>query len=81
MNRLTYQTTGGNFSEADTFAQLIEYLRLAEEASYAIGHHRKANDDKVTGQGFLAIGEMLKMTQVNITNLATGKLRKQGGFR
>jgi hypothetical protein len=75
-NRLPYETIGGAVSEADTFAQLLEYLRLAEEACYTIGHLRKANDDNLSGQGFLAIGEMLKMTERNILALATrgGKL-------
>ena len=74
-NRLPYETIAGNLSEAHTYAQLIEYLRMAEEACYVLGHYKKANDDKVVGQGFLAIGEMLRMTQNNITKLATGKLR------
>lgn len=69
--RLPYETTAGQISEADTFAQLLEYLRLAEEAAYTIGHLRKANDDETCGQGFLAIGEMLKMTQVNVTKFVT----------
>lgn len=77
-NRLPYSTTGGQVSEADTFAQMLEYLRMAEEAAYTIGHLRKANDDELTGQGWLAIGEMLKMTQRNITKLATGALGIKG---
>lgn len=83
MTRLIYETKGGHVSEADTFAQLLEYLRLAEEACYVIGHLRKANDDSKggVGQGFLAIGEMLKLTQINVTNLATGKVRRSAGYR
>lgn len=77
MNRLKYETKGGSFSEADTFSQMIEYLRLASEASYMIGHHRKENNDLVTGQGFLVVGEMLEMTLINVTKLATGKLKLQ----
>ena len=74
-NRLPYETIGGNLSEADTFAQLLEYLRLAEEASYSIGHLRKANDDNLTGQGFLAIGQMLRNVQRGVLSLATSKGR------
>lgn len=77
-NRLPYSTTAGQVSESDTFAQMLEYLRMAEEAAYTIGHLRKANDDNLTGQGWLAIGEMLKMTQHNITKLATGPLGISG---
>ena len=74
INRLPYETKGGNVSEADTFAQLLEYLRMAQEAAYTLGHLRKANDDEVTGQGFIAVGEMFKPIIKNITTLATGKL-------
>lgn len=77
-NRLPYSTTAGHVSEADTFAQMLEYLRMAEECAYTIGHLRKANDDELTGQGWLAIGEMLKLTQRNITKLATGALGISG---
>lgn len=77
-NRLPYSTTAGQVSESDTFAQMLEYLRMAEEAAYTIGHLRKANDDNLTGQGWLAIGEMLKLTQRNITKLATGSLGISG---
>jgi hypothetical protein len=73
MTRLRYETLAGNLSESDTFMQLIEHLRLAEEAAYIIGHYKKANDDLMVGQGFLAIGEMLKLTIHNVTKLATRK--------
>jgi hypothetical protein len=76
-NRLKYETKGGQISESDTFAQLLEYLRMAEEACYTLGHIRKANDDNLTGQGFLAVGEMFKLTQHNVIKLATGKIRLQ----
>ncbi len=81
MTRLPYETVAGNVSEADTFAQLLEYLRLAQEACYTIGHLKKSNDDEVTGQGFIAIGEMLKLTQRNVTKLATGPAKGLKGWR
>lgn len=80
-NRLPYETKGGNLSSADTYSQLIEYLRLAEEACYVLGHYHKSQDDWHKGQGFLAIGEMLKMTGINVTNLATRSLRAQSGYK
>jgi predicted nucleotide-binding protein (sugar kinase/HSP70/actin superfamily) len=81
VTRLPYETIGGQVSEADTFSQLIEHLRLAEEAAYTIGHLRKMQDDNLTGQGWLAVGEMLKMTQINVTNFATRSMRVQAGYR
>ena len=72
-NRLPYDTIGGNVSEAGTFAQLTEYLRLAEECCYTIGHLNKANDDKVRGEGFLRFGKMLAKVNEQVTFLATTK--------
>lgn len=72
-NRLSYETKGGNLSESDTYAQLLEYLRMSQECCYMLGHLRKANDDEVTGQGFIACGELFKKLQIEVTRLATGK--------
>jgi hypothetical protein len=72
-NRLRYETTGGHVSESATFAQLTEYLRLAEEACYTIGHLNKANDDAVRGEGFLRTGKMLAKVREQVTMLATSK--------
>lgn len=68
-------------TEAEIFTRVLENLRLAEEAAYILGHFYKAQDDFAHGQGLLAVGEMLKMTQINITNLATKAMRSQAGFR
>lgn len=70
-------------TEADIYTSLMERLRLAEEAAYILGHYFKAQDtsDFDKGQGFLAVGEMLKMTQLNVTNLATRGLRQKAGLR
>lgn len=68
-------------TEADIYSQLLEHLRLAEEASYTIGHLHKAQDDFEHGQGFLAVGEMFRMTQINATNIATRKLRAKAGYK
>jgi hypothetical protein len=81
MTRLPYETRAGQPSEADTFAQLLEYLRLAEEAAYLIGHLRNAQNDKLEGRCWLEIGEMLKFTQKNITSLATKRFNLRTGYR
>ena len=73
---MKYETRAGQVSESDTFMRMIEHLRKAQEDAYTIGHLKKANGDELIGQGFLAIGEMLKMMVVNVTRLATkGKLQ------
>ena len=80
-NRLTYETRAGYVSESDTYAQLMEHLRMAEEACYTLGHLAKMQSDDLKGQGWLAIGEMFKLSQVNVTNLATGSMRKKAGLK
>lgn len=71
-----------NQTEAEVFAHLSEQLRLAEEAAYIIGHYYKAQDisDFDLGQGFLAVGEMLRMTQLNVQNIATKSMRVKAGL-
>lgn len=70
-------------TEAEVFTHLVEQLRLSEEAAYIIGHYYKAQDtsDFDLGQGFLAVGEMLRMTQLNVMNVATKSLRDAAGFK
>lgn len=72
-----------NQTEAEVFTHLIEQLRLSEEAAYIIGHYYKAQDtsDFDLGQGFLAVGEMLKMTQHNVMNIATKAMRQAAGYQ
>lgn len=57
----------------ETFAKLIEHLRLAQEDSAMMAHLRR-DDDKLIAQGWLAISEMLKKTQAQVTKLAIGRL-------
>jgi hypothetical protein len=75
-NRLDYETIGGALSESVTYSQLIEHLRLASEASYALGHLRKANDDETIGSGFLGIGQLLERMVTQVTALATRGIRQ-----
>lgn len=58
-------------SQSEIFVHLLEMLRLSEEAAYILGHYYKAQDDFNRGQGFLALGEMFKMTQKSVTAIAT----------
>ena len=73
-HRLNYETLAGHLDESGTHMQLIEHLRKAAEAAYIIGHFKKANGDKLIGQGFLAIGQLLEKTVEQVTKLAGGKL-------
>ena len=68
-------------TDAEVFSRLTGRLALLEEGAYTLGHFHKAQDDFEKGQGFLAVGEMFRLTAINLTNLATKSLRQQGGFR
>lgn len=69
--RLPWETRAGSFDKPATQMQLIEHLRLAAEAAYGIGHYLKANDDKLIGQGYLGIGQLLEKTADQVAKLAT----------
>ena len=80
MTRLKIETRGGTPSEADTFAQLLEHLRLAQECAAVIGHLRKANDDHITGDMWILVAEMFKKTEKRVTQLAMGPTRSLTGY-
>jgi len=68
MTRLPYSTTGGQVTEADTFEQLSEYMRLAEECCYTIAHLARANDNTPRADGFLKAGQNLsRMRELLVT--------------
>lgn len=62
-------------TNGETFAKLIEHLRLAQEDSAMLGHLAQSNDDKIKGLGWLAISEALKLMQHKVTQLATKGLQ------
>ncbi len=62
-------------TQGETFAELIEHLRKAQESSAVLGHLAQANDDKRMGLGWLNVSEGLKRTQHLVTQLALGKLQ------
>lgn len=68
-------------TKGEILARISERLKKAEDISYTIGHLYKEQGDFAFGQGFLAIGEMFRMTNINVVNLATGKLRKDANLR
>lgn len=62
-------------TQGEKFAEFIEHVRKAQEAAAMLGHLAKANDDDMMGQGWLAISEMMKLTCINATKLATRRLQ------
>ena len=70
----TYETEGGQASEAVTFSRLIEHLRLASEACYTLGHLKKSTGAELIGTGYLAMGQLLERMVQQATNIAIGKM-------
>jgi len=61
-------------TEGETYSQLMEYVRKAQESSAMMAHLRKANDDHVGALAWLAISENFKRMQHNLTQLAMRKM-------
>jgi hypothetical protein len=75
--RLPYETKGGYVSEGETFSQLTEHLRLAEECCYTISHLARGNDDHIRADGFLRSGQNLAKMRELITTFTTSRGRMQ----
>lgn len=56
-------------TKGEEFAKLIEHLRYAQENASMLAHLNR-DDSKLVAQGWLAVSEMLKLTQHNVTKLA-----------
>lgn len=71
----------------ETFAKLIEHLRLAQEAAATIAHLHNANvsegligsgsasKERAMAVGWLTISEGIKLMQHNVTRLAQGRMQ------
>jgi hypothetical protein len=57
-------------TQGECFAQLIEHIQKVQETAATLGHLRMPNDDRLTGQGFIAVSEMFKKIAIEVTNLA-----------
>lgn len=77
-NRLHYETLAGRPTKGLVFAQLIEQLRLAQEAAALLGHLHNTEDnqmDKILAHGWLGISELLKRLTHRVTEMAKGSLQ------
>lgn len=66
-----YETFAGRPSRQDTYGKLIDHLREAQDQAYLLGHIMKEDGESVSGQGFLAIGELLGRVASQTQKLAT----------
>lgn len=72
-----YETIGGLPSRGITFAKLVDHLREAQECCALLGHlHNTENNsrDKLIGQGWLLVAELLRKMQHQVTSMAQGKI-------
>jgi hypothetical protein len=76
-----YELKAGTFSEGETYFKIIDLLDQLMDQVGVLGHYKKENGDELVGQGFLAIVDMLRIVRIQITNLATGKIRKSAGYK
>lgn len=58
---------------SEEYAKLMEHLRKAQEASSMIAHLVR-DDNRLLAQGWLGIGEMFKMVQHKVTQMAIGRM-------
>jgi hypothetical protein len=70
MVKYKYQTQAGMPTKGLEFSQMIDALRQAQEHAIMLSH-LTADEDKLVAQGWLAVSEMLKLTVINVTKLAT----------
>lgn len=65
-------------TRGETYSRLLEHLRKAQEESAMMGHllsAEGAKEDKVLGNAWITISELLKQMQHNVTQLATRGLQ------
>jgi hypothetical protein len=79
-NRLPYETSAGNLSASDTYAQLLENLRLAEEDCRLLGNMRKSAGDNPNYRRWRQIADNFLKVQKVISVLAEGKTKTSVGF-
>lgn len=65
-------------THGETYAKLIEHLRLAQEDAAMLGHLRRAEGDskgRILADGWLTVSEALKLMQRKVGQLAQGRLQ------
>lgn len=65
-------------TRGETYAQLLEYLVKAQEASAMLAHLHNTEGsslDATLAKGWLGISELLKRMQTQVTKMAMGRLQ------
>lgn len=65
-------------TRGETFSQLLEHLRKAQECAAMMAHlHNTEGNptDRLLARGWLGVGEMFKLLQHKVTEMAIGRLQ------
>jgi len=62
-------------TKGESYSKLMEHLRKAQEEAAMLSHLSNANDDRKMAIGWLAVSEMFKKVQHQVTTMATKGLQ------
>lgn len=74
----SFSTIGGIATKDEAYRKLMHHLEEAENQALVIGHLHNTEDDnmsKLLAKGWYGVGEMLKMTRVQIRELAMKRMQ------
>lgn len=77
MAQQRWETQGGLPTPALMYEQLLEHLRLAQENAAMLAHLQRTEDkvkDMALANGWLAIAELFRRVEIQVTLLAQGRL-------
>ena len=75
---MSYETLAGLPTPGITYAKLMDHLREAQDCAALLAHLQKTEDgvrDTAVGNGWLAIAELFRRVQAQVTTLAQGRLQ------
>ena len=73
-----YETTAGQVTRSDTFAQLNEHLIRCQELCAVMAHLHNLQDnhmDSLLSKGWLGMSELFKRMQHEVIEMTKGKLQ------
>ncbi len=80
VNRLPYETQGGDLAASETFKQLIEYMILISEDARKIANLRQAANDTAVATKWHTVANNFDKIATVVTHLAKGKTASSVGF-
>ncbi len=81
INRLDYQTIGGEFSASTSFEQLIEFCRRAQEDCRELADWAKIHESRVKAKAWLQIADNFEKVISVVAHLGKGKTKSSVGYR